>query len=181
MSRIESLTSALRIFTIGMTIGSVMLTGCGREADKHATKDGEHRPGDGHAAGEAGHEHPSEGPHKGHLIELGKEEYHAELLHDDSAHRITVYLLDGAGKKAVAIPEKELTVNAIAEGKPAQFKLLATPQKDDPSGSASKFELVDHALCEALDDPNSKGRLTVTIAGKQYSGDMAHDEHDDHK
>lgn len=36
------------------------------------------------------HAHPSEGPHGGDLIELGNEEYHAELIHpedhDDDAH-----------------------------------------------------------------------------------------------
>ena len=29
----------------------------------------------------AGHAHPTEGPHGGDLIELGNEEYHAELIH----------------------------------------------------------------------------------------------------
>lgn len=163
--------------TLALTAGSSMIAGCG----KHATEKGEHHAGDGHKEGEAGHGHPSEGPHKGHLIELGKEEYHAELLHDDAAHRITVYLLDGAGKNAVSISEKELVVNAISGGKPVQFKLPATPHAGDPAGQASKFELVDHALCEALDDPKSKGRLNVTIGGKQYSGEMSHEEHDDHK
>ena len=81
-------------------------------------------------------------------------------------------------KKMVPVAEKELTINLVAGGKPTQFKIPATPQSDDPSGQSSRFELVDETLCEALDDPKSKARLMLTIAGKQFSGDMAHEDHD---
>ncbi len=46
------------------------------------------------------HSHPTEGPHHGTLIELGKEEYHAELVHDDKM--VTIYILDSAAKKGCA-------------------------------------------------------------------------------
>lgn len=158
----------------------LLATGCGDAAKKPAETT-EHHEGDGHKEGEAGHAHAEEGPHKGQLIELGKEEYHGELLHDDAAHKVTIYLLDGAAKKSVAIADKELTLNIVAEGKPSQFKLPAVPQSDDPAGQSSRFELTDHALCEALDAPKSQGRLNVTIAGKPFSGEIGHEAHADHK
>lgn len=159
--------------------GLTVVTGCG-EAPKPTTET-VHHEGDGHAEhGEHAAGHPEEGPHNGHLIELGKEEYHAELLHDDATHTITLYVLDGAAKKAVPLTEKELTVNLVVAGKPTQYKIPAKPQTDDPSGQSSRFELVDKTLCEALDEPTSKARLMLTIAGKHYSGDMAHEEHDQH-
>lgn len=154
--------------------------GCGE--GKPAAEKGTHHEHGGHQAGE--HGHSDEGPHHGHLIELGKEEYHAELLHDDATHKITLYVLDGSAKKAVSIAETELTVNVLVADKPTQFKIPAVPQADDPSGQSSRFELVNEPLCEALDDPKSKARLSLTIAGKPYSGDMAHEGHDhdhDHK
>ena len=172
------LLSSLFVRSLGTSAiawGLTFTTGCG-EATKPAAETAHHE-GDGHAEhDEAGH--PEEGPHNGHLIELGKEEYHAELVHDDATHTITLYLLDGSAKKMVPVAEKELTINLVAGGKPTQFKIPATPQSDDPSGQSSRFELVDETLCEALDDPKSKARLMLTIAGKQFSGDMAHEDHD---
>ena len=40
-----------------------------------------------------GHAHPSEGPHHGALIELGKEDYHAEIVHDEKTDTVTIYIL----------------------------------------------------------------------------------------
>lgn len=166
-----------------VTCGLAVMTGCG-EATKPAAKPAPeigHHEGDGHADHDAhATGHPEAGPHNGHLIELGKEEYHAELLHDDATHTITLYMLDGSAKKMVPVAEKDLTVNLVVEGKPTQFKIPATPQPDDPSGQSSRFELVDETLCKSLDDPKSKARLVVTIDGKQFSGDMAHGDHDHH-
>lgn len=81
------LTTTLAIMAVGM----FTLSGCGEpsggdqfsEVSEH---DNEHPDQDPHA----GHAHPSHGPHGGDLIELGNEEYHAELVHphghDDDAH-----------------------------------------------------------------------------------------------
>lgn len=161
-----------------LLLGLTFTAGCSDATKKPAET--EHREGGGHQEGEEGHAHAAEGPHQGQLIELGKEEYHGELLHDDAAHKVTIYLLDGAAKKSVAISDKELTLNIVADGKPSQFKLAAVPQADDPSGQSSRFELTDHALCEALDAPKSQGRLNVTIGGKPFSGEVGHEEHADH-
>jgi hypothetical protein len=165
---------------LAIACGLVFTTGCGN--GKKGEK-AEHHEGDGHKEGEKGHGgHAEEGPHNGHLIELGKEEYHVEMIHDDAAHKITLYVLDGAAKKSVPITERELTVNLLVADKPAQFKIPALPQADDPNGQSSRFELVNEPLCEALDDPKSKARLSLNISGKLFSGDMAHEEHgEDHK
>ncbi len=172
----------------GLVLGGMLVmlslaftTGCGGDAAKKTAEKSEHHEGDGHKAGEAGHAHAEEGPHKGHLIELGKEEYHAELTHDDATHKVTIYLLDGEVKKSVAIAEKELTINLVVNGKPIQFKLPAAPQSGDPAGQSSRFELSDKALCDGWDAPKSTGRLNVMIAGKQFSGEINHEGHGDHK
>ena len=136
----------------------------------------------GHAANEhtapAPADHPERGPHQGRLIELGREEYHAELLHDDASHRVTIYLLDAAARRPTAVSEPEVLVNLVVEGTPRQFKLPAAPQPGDPSGSSSRFEFVSEALCQALDQATTTGRLSATIAGRPYSGDLAHAAHD---
>ncbi len=124
-----------------------------------------------------GHDHPSTGPHKGSLIELGDEEYHAELLHDDAAHKVTIYLLDSKATGKATSSEAKIALNFVVDGKPQQFMLAAVPDAGDAAGSASKFEAVDEALCTALDAPKSAGKLNVTIGGKQYTGAIAADGH----
>jgi hypothetical protein len=121
------------------------------------------------------HEH-EHGPHGGHVIELGGE-YHAELTHDDDTKTVSVYLLGGDVKKPVLSNEKELSVNLTVAGQPKQYKLVAAPQQGDPEGQSSRFELKDEALLEALEAPKAKGRLQVTIDGKQYNGAIESHEH----
>lgn len=130
------------------------------------------------------HSHAEHGPNGGELIEIGEEEYHAELVHD--ATSVTIYLLDASAKSAVPIEATELTINLLHEGKPEQFKLAAQAQSSDPSGKFSKFASTDAELASHVDDPAAAAKLSLTIAGKPYRADLAHShdhaghDHDGH-
>ena len=124
-------------------------------------------------------DHPTEGPHHGTLIELGKEDFHAELVHDDATDTITIYILDAAAKKAVPIVAKKLTLNMVAAGKPQQFHLAAKPQEGDPNGLSSAFAATDKTLCQVLDAEDTKGRVIVEIGGKVDVGEVG--GHGDHE
>jgi len=121
--------------------------------------------------------HAEAGPHDGHLIELGEEEYHAELVHDDAAKSVTIYLLDSSAKSPVPIEEAQLTFNMVIEKKPVQFKLAASPQDNDPNGQSSRFVSTEEQLLEALDSHEASGRVNVNIQGKSYSGNVEHHHH----
>lgn len=123
------------------------------------------------------HAHPETGPHQGDLIELGDEEYHAELIHDDATKTVILYLLGKDAKTAVSIADPQIDLNLAVDGKPLQVKLTAAPQEGDPAGQASKFTVVDEAALTALEAPKTTGRLNVTIAGKTYSGSISHEAH----
>jgi hypothetical protein len=123
-------------------------------------------------------EHPSVGPHKGHLIELGNEEYHAEIVHDDATHTVTIYLLDSAAKKAVTTAATSIAVNLVVDGKPAQFTVAAKPIEGEPAEQSSRFESSDEKLSVALDAEGASGRMNVSIAGKEYSGTIGAHKHD---
>ena len=125
----------------------------------------------------AGHAHPTEGPHGGTLVELGKENYHAELVHDEAADTVTVYLLDGAAKEAVAIDGKQLTLNLLVGGKPQQFTLDAQPLATDPAGKCSAFGSTSATIGKALHAKGTTGRLNVTVAGKVYVGKLGGHTH----
>lgn len=157
----------------------------------------------------AGHAHPSHGPHDGDLIELGNEEYHAELVHphdhgheehgqshsesteasspnsrtsdDHEPHAITVYILDRSAKDAVPIDAHEVTLNLTLDGKPKQFKLAATPDQGDPEGQSSRFVSSDEELIQYFrNHEHIEGTLVLSIDGKSYRGRLTHDHHDDH-
>lgn len=151
----------------------------------------------------AGHAHPTEGPHGGELIELGNEEYHAELIHphdhDDDAHEnenhaegeadhdhagITIYVLDGSAKEMVAIESPDVTLNIKHGDEPEQFVLAAKPTDEDPDGKSSRFVSDDKDLMEHFHEEEVEGTLVLKINGKSYRGKIAHDHdhgHEGHK
>ena len=160
-----------------LAFGSPVLTPCAAQTEQPAaSKPGVSKPATkkGH-----GHEHPTKGPHGGPLIELGKEKYHAELIHNEKTQAITIYLLDHSAKKLIATPAKSIKINLKHEGKGMQFALKPSPQKGDKSGQASCFVSQDEELCRHLDENGVDARLVVEIEGKSYTGKIEH-QHDDH-
>lgn len=120
------------------------------------------------------HGHPSEGPHGGGLIELGNNEYHGELVHDDAAGTVTIYLLDSAVKANVPIDAAEITINLKHEGQGKQFKLAASANEGDPAGKSSRFVSLDVELAKDLDREDAGAQLAVNINGKPYRGAIEH-------
>lgn len=127
-----------------------------------------------------GHAHPTEGPHHGDLIELGNEEYHAELVHDETAGTVTIYVLDGGAVQQVPIKAAEVTINANRDGTPVQFQVPASPDESDPEGKSSRFVSSDQELAEHLDEEGADARLVLTINGKSYRGEIAHNHDHGH-
>lgn len=149
----------------------VMLAGCGQPATD-AGKAGKTAPDAGHA-----HDHPDEGPHHGHLVELGEEEFHAELVHDDAGGKLIVYLLDKAAKGAVAADNDDVKLSVLVGGQPKDFILKTTD-----STKRDQFESTEKDLVEALDhDKQAKGRLHVSIGGKPFVGMIQHEKHGEHE
>ena len=158
--------------SLGLTVNIMLLVGCG---GKSSTSGPETSPP---PATVDGHAHPTEGPHHGGLIELGNEEYHAELVHDDEAGTVTIYILDGAATTQVPIDATEITINVKHDGTPEQFSLAASPDANDPQGKSSRFLSSDAELAHHLDEEGAEPRLVLSINGKSYRGTIAH-EHDD--
>ncbi len=127
----------------------------------------------------AEHDHPSEGPHHGDLVELGNEEYHAEVVHGEGGS-VSVYILDSAAAAVVPIDATELTINITHDGNAEQFKLPADRDASDPEGKSSRFTLKDEELSTDLDSHDAAARLVVMIAGKSFSGKIVHSHEDEH-
>lgn len=119
--------------------------------------------------------HPTEGPHHGGLIELGDEEYHAEIVHDESVSSVTVYLLDSAAKASVSTEAESLAINLSHDGQAEQFGLSARPEPSNPVGTSSRFVSTDPELARELDHKGARAQLVVSINGKQYRGQIEHE------
>lgn len=151
------------------------VAGCGGDStDKAASSSGAETSAPP-ATVEAGHDHPSEGPHGGSLIELGNEEYHAELVHDEQAKTVTIYILDSAAKMSVPIDATDVAINLKHEGRGEQFKLAASADQNDTQGKSSRFLSSEVELAEDLDREGAEAELVVTIDGKPYRGALEHE------
>jgi hypothetical protein len=163
---------------IALLVVSVTLIGCNSESTETPTRIEGLPPalGDVLQGDDVADVHPTEGPHGGHLIELGDEEYHAELLHDEDSHTVTIHLLDGPAKKSVSVPLAEITLQLFQDGQFLKYSLKAVSQSGSPDAGASQFTVVDADLCEALcHEEELRGRLQVTIDGTPFTGTLDHD------
>lgn len=110
-----------------------------------------------------GHEH-AHGPHGGYLIELGQEEYHAELVVDAKTHTLTIYLLGSDGKSAAGKAADQVT---IALG--GETSLTFQPVE----GAADTYRFTDaKAVDELVDDGFLHGTLTVNMGEKNYTAEL---------
>jgi len=158
---------SLRLALSGL-IG-LALAGCNSPAN-HSEKTPK---GDSHE-----HAHHHHGPHNGHLMELGEEEYHAEWTHDESG-KVTFYILDSAAEKEVPIAASEITIDVkIGDHAPKTYKLEAVSPTD---GKSAAFTITDKQF-EALFDQLKSSGLTLTIHaninGKQFDQPVKEHEHE---
>ncbi len=170
------------LLSAAVMLGLSGLAGCGGD------KGGEYRTFDkgkdtAHDA-EHGHTHDhghGRGPHDGDLIELGEEEFHAEVVFDEAGNKVILYLLGADAKTAVAIEAKELSLEMPGKDAPVTHALTAGPP--DADGKASRFEITSEELIEAFHhDPKAVGKFKVSIGGKEFEGAIKHDHGDhDHK
>lgn len=116
--------------------------------------------------------HPEHGPHGGELVELGKEAFHIEFVHDTSG--VVFYVLDGAVVDFVAIEAETLTVSLKRDGTVKSFELAASPQPEDPAGNSSRFASSDPVFVQWM-DAEAEGAVVVAINGKSYTGKIVHD------
>jgi len=130
-------------------------------------------------AGGDEHDHAHEhGPHGGHVVEIGNEEYHAEWTHADDG-TVTVYVLDAEMKNEVPIAVEDITIEAKIQDQPFTYKLLAVNRSEGDMPKTAKFELIDKNLLGVL-ETLGKGvtaTLKAEINGKAYDAPITHDEH----
>ena len=110
-------------------------------------------------------------------VEIGKEEFHAELVVNESKKQMVIYLLDKDAKSFIAIEAPFLAANFMLAGKPVQVQLKSIPQDFDQNGMSSCFGAVSPELIDALHAAKSDPKLAVRIRNKSYVTKIIH-KHD---
>ena len=159
---------------------ALTFAGCEPQAAKAPASGAGKAPANG-AGHDHEHEHVHHGPHGGHIMAIGNEEYHAEWTHDESG-KVTFYILDAAAMKEVPIAAEEIAIDVkIGKNEPVTYKLAAVNPQE---GKSATFEKVDKELLGVLETiKDNKGTvctLHVTIDGKQFSQKVEEHDHHDH-
>jgi len=122
----------------------------------------------GGTTGAATGAHGHEGPHGGHVLEVGSHVAHLEVIHDDDSGKMTIYVLGEDLKTPLALaaaPQIKLSTN---DGP----KVVTTRPQDANGGKSSVFSATDAALKGHL-----HGRISVEIGGKTYNPELEHEDH----
>jgi hypothetical protein len=120
------------------------------------------------------------GPHDGHVIELGDEEYHAEVVLG-SDRKLVVYILGPDAATSAPIMAAAITVNLEAGETPTALTLNAVPQEGEADGQSSRFELTDGTVPESVTNIEEvHGDLVIAVGDKTYTAEIGHDHGHDH-
>ncbi len=170
-------TGYLSLGIVAALVAGIGVVGCGSDSAERLGDPPTPPSATEHAGHEGEHVHPTEGPHGGHLIELGDEQYHAELLHDEASHTVSVHILNAAGNKPVPIRQETVALQLFQDGKFVDYALK--PVGEPGEAGSSEFAIVSEPLTDALLHAESvRGRLRVTIDGTEYTGVVEHAAHD---
>ena len=157
------------------TIALVFFTGCSGESASHSHNATE-VTNDGHDhAHDHGHDHGSDGPHGGHILGLGDEEYHLEWLHND-AGKLTFYLLDATAKEDVTTTTNSITIETTVKD---EIKSVTLNSTTPDAETHNCFEAIDPVLLQRLElvGHGVTAKATVQIGETAYSGEFEHHDH----
>ncbi len=154
-----------------VSLFSIFILGCGPDASTPSNDSSEPTNG----SHEHGHSHASEGPHGGHILGLGDEEYHLEWIHNE-AGKLTFYLLDAEAKADVSTAANSIAITTTVKDETTTLTLnTTTPDADEHN----KFEVIDPVLLQRLElvGHGVTASASVQIADKQYTGEFEHHDH----
>lgn len=116
----------------------------------------------GYLAAAEVHQHEAlKAPHGGNMLVVGEEIAHVEIVHDDAAGKMTLYIYDKDATSPLALKDAPRINLRTADGN----KQLVTSPIEPQDGMASRFEVTD----EALKSEHMNGRIALDVGGKKYS------------
>ena len=151
---------------------AVIVTGCtsGDSEFKEVSNDESEVGHDDHSS----HGHGVHGPNGGDIVEVGDEEFHAEVVVDEDEHRIDVFILGSDAKTAKPISASEISINFKHGAEVEEFKLTASALEGETDGQASKFTITDEELFEELHEHSEGATLNFSDGDQVLTGTVNH-------
>ena len=151
---------------------AVIVTGCtsGDSEFKEVSNDESEVGHDDHSS----HGHGAHGPNGGDIVEVGDEEFHAEVVVDEDEHRIDVFILGSDAKTAKPISASEISINFKHGAEVEEFKLTASALEGETDGQASKFTITDEELFEELHEHSEGATLNFSDGDQVLTGTVNH-------
>lgn len=126
------------------------------------------------------HGHGHHGPNGGEIVEVGNEEFHAEVVVDEASHQVDIYILGSDAQTAKPIEATEISLSFKHGDEIEDFKLSAAPLDGESDGQSSKFTLTSEELFEELHEHSEGATLTFTAGEETLTGTVTHSHDHDH-
>lgn len=160
-------------------IGLALFVGC---SSKDETRTFDAKDSDASAEAEHAHDHEHEhGPNGGHLLEVGEEQYHLEVVFDDKGRTLTAYILGPDAKTAYPIEAESLDFDQEVGEKEHEIPLVAKPLEGEAKGKSSRFVAEGKAVPDSIKaESDLEGHFHLDIGEDHFHVDLEHGDHDGH-
>jgi len=111
------------------------------------------------------------GPNGGRLVDLDGQ-YQAEVVRDENAGSVAVFLLDADGKEPVTANVTDVTLRFIDGAEELERPLSAEPESADADGTSRKFVASDPQVSEELAQSHDWVRLEAVVDGQFVAGSI---------
>lgn len=137
--------------------------------DADASKEAEH---------DHGHDH---GPNGGHLLEVGEEQYHLEVVFDDKGRTLTAFVLGPDAKTPFPIEGESIDFDMEVGEKEHEIPLAAKPLDGEPKGKSSRFVAEGKAIPDSIKaESDLNGHFHLDVGDDHFHVDLEHGDHDGH-
>lgn len=129
-----------------------------------------------------GHHHHHEPPHGGVPVVLGNEEFHLELLIDNSSSKMMMYILDAHMEDFIRISSNEIAMKVSSDGTERELKFMAQSSNStgETVGDTSFFAAEDDVIKEltefevVIPEISIKGSTYTNVAFPFPEGNEPH-------
>jgi len=170
-------TQSLQVALCG--VGLALFAGCSAQSDTRTFDD---KDSAASAEAEHAHEHEHEhGPNGGHLLEVGEEQYHVEVVFDNDKRMLTAFILGPDAKTAYPIAGESIDFDMEIGDKEHEIPLAAKPLEGEKDGKSSRFVAEGKAIPESVKaESDLNGHFHLDIGDNHFHVDLSHGDHAGH-
>ncbi|QDT43270.1 hypothetical protein Pan241w_33700 [Gimesia alba] len=164
------------------SFGLALFVGCSSKDDTRTFDDK-----DSQASEEAEHAHDhahEHGPNGGHLLEVGEEQYHMEVVFDNGKRTLTAFILGPDAKTPFPIEGESIDFDLEVGDDEHEIPLAAKPLEGEKEGKSSRFVAEGKAIPDSIKaESDLNGHFHLDVGEDHFHVDLEHGDHDhgDHK